>query len=423
MTKPERTNLREGHAHLFQLGRSLQMVDLIGCTTREEMIELIAQRARTAAPDEWILAHGARPDGWADPTWPSRQELDRACDGRAVVAWCFDYHQLVGSTAALDRAGINAQTTMDGGRVELDYNNEPTGLLIEHAALAMWSAVPEPIETRRVEFVRDACLHLESMGFVELHDLKAQPWIGGVLSDLHSAGEISIRSVLYPLIKDLRETIAQSASWKSDAVRLGGGKIFVDGTFNSRTAWMLEPFADGHPDHPRGTPMMKIAQIDRMLEICKDHGLPLAAHAIGDGAVRAMLDAIERTGCAHTGCRIEHAELIDESDIPRFKELGAIASLQPCHLLPDIEALNKAVPDRLHRVLPIQELIDSGLEPGKDLIFGSDVPIVRANPEDSIQAAVHRRRAGMDESQAINIDQRISEDNAWACFRADLSAF
>lgn len=415
------TQLRESHAHLFQLGRSLQMVDLCQCKSRDELIEKLADRAATTQPDEWILAHGARPDGWDDTTWPSCKELDCACDGRAVVAWCFDYHKMVASSSALSKAGIDADSRFESGRVELNNDGSPNGVLIEHAALAMWSAVPEPGESDRIELVRQACHHLEAMGFVEMHELKSQPWLGGVLNDLHSAGEIKIRTVLFPLMKDLRETLSGSSSWDSTAVIIGGGKIFVDGTFNSRTAWMLEPFADGHDEYPRGTPMMKTRQIDRMLEICKTHSLPIAAHAIGDGAVRAVLDSIERVGCQHSGCRIEHAELIDVTDIHRFKELGVIASLQPCHLLPDIEALNRAVPNRLDRVFPIRELIESGLEPGIDLIFGSDVPIVRADPEDSIQAAVHRRLVGMDESQAINLNQAIDEKTAWACFAPSMA--
>ncbi len=412
--KPAR--LRESHAHLFQLGRSLQMVDLIGCCSRDEMIELLAKRAKDTESTDWILAHGARPDGWEDPRWPTRQEIDHACDQRAVVAWCFDYHAMVGSSAALSAASIDQKSRFESGRVELGHDGTPTGVLLEHAALAMWNAVPEPSESMRIELVRDACLHLEALGFTEMHELKSQPWLGRVLSDLYSNNEITLRTSLFPLMKDLRETISQAPKWNRDAVTIGGGKIFVDGTFNSRTAWMLQAFADGNPEYPCGTPMMKTAQIDRMMSICKDHQLPIACHAIGDGAVRAVLDSIERVGCQHTGCRIEHAELIDESDIHRFKELGAIASLQPCHLLPDIEALTKAVPNRLHRVFPIKELIESGLEPGKDLIFGSDVPIVRANPDDSIQAAVYRRRVGMDASQAINIEQAISQEQAWACF-------
>ncbi|MEX0876288.1 MAG: amidohydrolase family protein [Phycisphaerales bacterium] len=418
-TNPRPANLREAHAHLFQLGRSLSMVDLSGCTDRQEMIGLIAERAKTLGGDEWVLAHGARPDGWADPRWPKRTELDHAGGGRAVVAWCFDYHAMVASSAALAHAGIDAGTSVDSGRVELDDDGEPTGLLIEHAALKMWDAVPEPEPAKRAGLVRQACGHLAAMGFVEVHDLKAQPWLGGVLRDLVASGEVSMRFTLFPLMDDLTETIRASDGWRGDAVTLGGGKIFVDGTLSSRTAWMLSPFADGHRETPCGTPMMTHDGIETALLECRALGLPVAAHAIGDAAVRAVLDAVERTGTAHSGCRIEHAEVIDPADVPRFKELGVTASLQPCHLLADIEALGRAIPDRLDRVLPIRDLMASGLEPGVDLLFGSDVPIVRADPDDSIRAAVSRRREGMDASEAINPDQAILEGEAWACFAAD----
>ncbi len=411
-------NLREAHAHLFQLGRSLSMLDLSRCDGRGEMIERVAARSRTLGEREWVLAHGARPDGWDDPRWPTRAELDRAGDGRCVVAWCFDYHALAASTAALAHAGIDESTTSDTGRVELGDDGTPTGLLIEHAALAMWDAVPEPDATQRVTLVRDACNHLSELGFVEAHDLKAQPWLGGVLSELIGHGETAMRFELYPLVKDLGVTIEASRGWTGDAVRLGGGKIFVDGTLNSRTAWMLEPFSDGRREAPSGTPMMTHDAIERALLICREHGLPIAAHAIGDAAVRATLDAIEVTRCAHTGCRIEHAEVIDEEDVGRFVQLGVRASLQPCHLLADIEAMRRALPDRLDRVLPIRELIDSGLEPGVDLLFGSDVPIVPADPRDSVRAAAHRRREGMKSAAAIGLGQAITEGEAWGCYAA-----
>ncbi len=176
---------------------------------------------------------------------------------------------------------------------------------------------------------------------------------------------------------------------------------------------MLEPFADSHT---MGTPMMTTDAIDQAMLISKEHHLPVAAHAIGDGAVRAVLDSIERTGCTHMNARIEHLELVHPDDVPRFNELGVIASVQPCHLLPDIEALYTAVPDRLDRVLPLRSLIESGCVLGDSLIFGSDVPIVRANHEDSIQAAVYRCRDGMDKSQAIGIEQALSESESLACF-------
>lgn len=395
------------------------MLDLGGCTSAESMLDAIAQRASSLEEDEWILAHSVRPEGWDDPHWPTRAQLDHAGGNRPIVAWCFDYHALVVSSAAMSHARIDASTKIESGVVELDEHNEPTGLLLEHAALHMWNRVPEPDENKRVKMVRSACSHLAALGFVEVHDLKAQPWLGGVLTDLLASGEIAdMRFDLYPLIPDLKPSLKAQSDGFDERVRITGGKIFVDGTLNSRTAWMLHPYADGHPDRPTGTPMMTPAQIEESLCTCKEVGLPIAAHAIGDGAVRAVLDAIENSGCDHSGCRIEHAELIDEKDLRRFVDLGVKASLQPCHLLPDIEALRRAVPDRLDRVLPIRSLLKSGLAPGVDLLFGSDVPIVRADAADSIQAAVHRRRDGMDETQAINPGEAIDEETAWMCFES-----
>ncbi|NQX96113.1 MAG: amidohydrolase family protein, partial [Erythrobacter sp.] len=280
------TDLREAHAHIFQLGRSLSMADLGGCTSAEEMLETIATHADGLGPDEWVLAHSARPEAWQDPTWPTRAQLDQAGGGRPVVAWCFDYHALVASSSALELARIDASTKIESGVVDLNADGEPSGLLLELAAIHMWNRVPEPDEHRRVELVREACIHLSKLGFVELHDLKAQPWLGGVLSDLNSNGEFDMRFELFPLIPDLKASLDAQAAGFDERVRIAGGKIFVDGTLNSRTAWMLHPYADGHPDRPCGTPMMTQVQIENAMKICADAGLPIATHAIGDGAVR-----------------------------------------------------------------------------------------------------------------------------------------
>ena len=137
-------------------------------------------------------------------------------------------------------------------------------------------------------------------------------------------------------------------------------------------------------------------------------GLPIAAHAIGDRAVNSVLNALERVRPGSRGHRIEHAELIAWDDIERIvklrDEVGLKISVQPCHLLVDVEALHRAVPDRRERVLPVRALIEAGLKPGVDLLFGSDTPIVHPRHEDSIQAATLRRR---DDSAAIGPEPAI----------------
>ncbi|MFT5423388.1 MAG: putative amidohydrolase YtcJ [Phycisphaerales bacterium] len=408
--------LCESHAHLGATGRAMSMCDLSTARTATEMLETISAFAPDASG--WVLAHGARPEAWETPEWPSREELDAAAGNRPAMVWCFDYHAILASTAAMEHAGLNAHRKIPRGKVELDALGDPTGVVLERAAWLMWAAVPSPSKADRVEHVAAALSHLADLGFAQVHDLKAELWLGPVLAQLEREDRLPCRVKLFPLVENLSGVAASSADWVSDSISLGGGKLFTDGTFNSRTAWMLEPYADGSADHPCGMPMVTQAGIEHAVRTCDSLGLPLAAHAIGDAAVRAVLDAIETVQPSARGQRIEHAELIDEADVPRFAQLGVVCSPQPCHLLADIEALHRAVPDRLDRVMPLRELVDSGLVPGESLIFGSDIPIVRADPEDSILAATARRRADMPESESISPTQSLSDDEAWRCFLA-----
>ncbi len=412
---------REAHAHIAQHGRAMSMVDLGDAGSSDEMLVLLAER--TGAMDVgnqpgWVLAHSARPEAWDEPLWPTIDELDQATGDRPCLAWCFDYHALLINTAGLAAIGLGEDAPDPaGGIIQRDSDGRPTGLLLENAAGLAWARVPEPTPEQRRAHVRWALADLARLGFTEVHDLKSQTWLGALLAELDDAGELPCDVHLYPLVEDLGRVHAGRGAWERGAIRLAGGKIFTDGTLNSRTAWVLAPYADPIPGRPTGTPIMTPGQIEDAIRTCDAMGLPIAAHAIGDGAVRAVLGAIERVRPSAPLPRIEHAELIDEADVPRFAELGVVCSVQPCHLLTDIEALTRLLPHRLDRVLPLRELIDSGCEPGALLWFGSDTPIVRPDPEDSIQAATQRRRAGMDEASAIAPEQAITPDEASACFQ------
>jgi predicted amidohydrolase YtcJ len=419
------------------------MISLDGCSSLGECLDVIERearvRARGSGTEGWLLARGARPESWPEHRWPTRAELERVCADLALAIWCFDQHALCANARALSMAGVTRATAdSEAGVIERDAAGEPTGVMLESATRLVWSKVPEPTRAERKEHVRLALEDLASKGFVEAHDMLSHEWLGPVLAELRDeagAKGLPCSVWLYPLVAELDRAVAGRAAWESAEVRLAGGKIFTDGTVNSRTAWMLEPFADPIPLHPRGTPLMTVEQIVEAIRACARHGLHLAAHAIGDGAVRACLDAAELArslwpaspasssrsvtpSLRHsvTSLRIEHAELVDEADVPRFAELGVVASVQPCHLLADIEALRRLLPHRLDRVLPLRELAAAGCRPGELMWFGSDTPIVRPDAEDSIQAAVHRRRVGMAEGGAIAPDQAIGEAEAWRGF-------
>lgn len=422
-SRPSR--LREAHAHLAEYGQSLGLPSLEDCRSVQECLDRVASVCRgDARRPAFVRFTSARTAAWADPRWPTLAELDAASAGTPCVLMSFDHHCAAANTAAISAAKLVPGVAVEpNGVVEVDAAGAATGMLFEHAAYAAWSAAPQPGEAERTEQVLAACQSLAAMGFVEVHDLHSQAWLLDTLLGLERDGRLLLDVRLFPPAAELHALAGPWRQRQSRRVQLAGGKVFADGTLNSRTAHMIHRYVDPLPDAPRGRCMISPAALDAQIRAADALGLPLAIHAIGDGAVRTVLDCIERVGPATPGFRIEHCELIDRADVPRFSKLGVTASVQPCHLLADVETLNRSVCHRLARVLPLKELLESGLIPGHlghdgraGLVFGSDVPIVRADPEDSVQAAVRRRRAGAPIEDAIAFPQALSEEEAWSCF-------
>jgi predicted amidohydrolase YtcJ len=230
----------------------------------------------------------------------------------------------------------------------------------------------------------------------------------------------------------------------SGRIVFAGLKLFTDGTLNSRTASMLEPFADPIEAHPRGTPLFTDDQLIHHFRWARERHYAVATHAIGDAAVRQVLDCWDAAASGDTSSggtglppvsssswsdlttppplRIEHAQFIHPHDIDRFPAMGVIASMQPCHLLPDMEALRRLTPHAVDRAFPLRDLLDAGarhgVEPSALLWLGSDAPVVPPSPADNVQAAVHRRRAGMPAGEAIAPEQGIDERLAIALMRS-----
>lgn len=423
--------MREAHAHIASFGQSLVMPSLASCASVGECLDAVARAAAALSPGAFLRLHSARIESWDDPRWPTLAELDAAAPRHPCVIMSFDHHAAAANSAALKAAGLTAgQRVEPNGLVLADRaTGHASGLLLEQAAYRAWEAAPEPTPAEWRGMVLAALHALAGFGFTHVHDLHSQPWLGPTLATLEQSGELPVQGVwLYPPVASLPAAAADARSWSSPRIRLAGGKLFADGTLNSRTAFMLSAYREPLNNHPRGVAMVTPAQIDDAIRACEAVGGHLAVHAIGDAAVRMVLDAIERTatprppGNRH---RIEHCELIDEADIPRFARLGVVASVQPCHLLADVEVLTRQLPHRLQRVLPLRDLVDAGCAPGGDdalLWFGSDVPIVRADPDDSLHAATQRRRRGLPQSQAIAWDQRLTFDEARRAFAAPLPA-
>ncbi len=420
MTRPPHP-IREAHAHLPWHARALSMLNLEGCEGVGECLERLRSAQGALLPGQWLLATGARVESWRERRWPTLSELDAVGGDRPLAMMSFDHHALAANGAALTAARVLDGPPSDKD-IERDDAGSPTGLVRERAAYAVWESAPQPTPAQWRSLIPMAIADLSRHGFVEVHDMYAPDWLGPLLRELDETGELTLSVRLFAPFHALKAEMERAERYRTALVEFAGAKLFADGTLNSRTAWMLSPFANPIDGLPTGKVVTTQAAMRDAMEHTARLGVELAIHAIGDGAVRACLDAAEQahlsTRLPMSHVRIEHCELIDSADVPRFAPLGVTASVQPCHLLADIEALRSHLPHRLDRVLPLRALIDSGLEPGRTLIFGSDVPVVRPDPQDSIQAAVYRRRTDMPPSEAVAPDQAITPDEAWACFRA-----
>ncbi len=414
------SGLRDAHVHIAHHGWELSLPSLALCASLEECLSRAAEEAQRLSRDQWVVLAAARPQAWPEGRFPTARELDEAVGARPAIVRSFDFHALAASATALALAGIDAATPdPPGGTIDRDLaSGEPTGLLLESAMELVDDLRPAPTQQERREHIRRALADFAARGFVEVHDMLSWPWLWRELAAIDREEGLPLRVRLTAPLEAVDEAAAERKAFESDRLTLGGVKIFTDGTLNSRTAWMLEPYADPRPEAPCGVSMLSDEAIERALRAAEERGLDLTAHAIGDAAVRRMLDVVERAQ-PRTRVRIEHAQFVDEQDAARLVELGVVASMQPCHLLADVEAIEQLVPHRAHRAFPVRDLWEAceraGVDPASRIWFGSDAPVVPPEPADNLQAAVFRRRTG--EERAVAPEQAISQEQALALMR------
>ena len=415
---------RDAHLHLPEHGEALSMVGLEDCAGVDECLTRISGAAAGAPAGAWLQARGARVQAWRERRFPTACELHDASGGRLVVVRSFDHHAIAVSDTVLSLSGINAATPDPAGGVIVRSGgpgSAPSGTLLESACGLVWRVMPEPTRAERTGFIRAALADLAQRGFVEVHDMFTQRWQVEILRELERTGDLSMRVRLYATREHFDGVQRCVEEAPMENVTLDGLKMFADGTLNSRTASMLWPFVEGMPEHPCGTPLLSFEQIVDGLRLARGAGVHAAIHAIGDRAVRTVLDAIESESDALPPHRIEHAQFIHPADVPRFASLGVIASMQPCHLLADVEAIQRFAPHAAERAFPLRSLVEAyraaGMDPAAWVWLGSDTPVVPPDPLDNIQAAVHRRRRDADDRGEIGAVQAVGESLAWSLMR------
>jgi hypothetical protein len=370
----------DGHTHFASWAVGRNRVKLAGATTRAEALERVAQGVVFRG---WVMGHGWDANPWSEA--PGRWSLDRV-QSLPVYLDSLDVHAAWVNSAALLRAGITRETPDPfGGRIVRDGNGDPTGLLLERAVELMTPHLPQPSPEDLLASVRQAQSEAHRLGVTGIHNVEGPDALAAFRA-LETEGALRLRVLFHPPVQKLPDLVRMGATSGSgtDWLRLGGVKMFLDGSLGSRTAWMLEPYEDGRD---RGMPITSEEVAREAMTSASQAGLACTVHAIGDAAVRRALDLMSGLQTVAIPHRIEHFQCVHPADLNRAAAAGIVVSMQPAHLLVDIPLADRQWGARSRGAYAFKSLMQRGTV----VAFGSDVPVATLDPREGVFAAMDRR--------------------------------
>ncbi|EMD82043.1 amidohydrolase [Pacificimonas flava] len=389
--------LIDAHTHIMGLGAQMLSLDLTETESLEEAVSAIGAYAEENPDLQWITGGGWNQVIWGLDRFPNAADLDPVVADRPVMLSRVDGHAAWLNSAALKAAGITAKTEdPDGGRIERDDAGNPTGLLVDAAVGLADAKVPAPTQAQLDAQLTAALRAMAATGMTGAADMGTTPEAWATFESFAEAGKLTARIGAYGRPYASFTAIAghEQPGWQyDDHLALSGLKLVVDGALGSRGAAMLEPYSDAPEE--TGLTIIDGAKLRNQMVGAASQGYQIAVHAIGDAANREALDAFtDLSDYMPAGRnRVEHAQIVSKDDLPRFAELGLIASIQPTHATSDkAMAEDRIGPQRIEGGYAWHSIAETGTR----LALGSDFPVEPVNPFYGLHAAVTRQdREGM----------------------------
>ncbi len=418
--------LNDAHIHMTLGAEALGLLNLEGIATLPTLQAALRAHAAAEPARPWIEGYGLAYEVFDGLDGPERAALDEAVADRPVYLRAFDWHTSWANTPALRRAGIErgAAVPLPNEVVVDPADGLATGMLKERLAQELVAAlIDAPTAARQDDALRAAVRHVNGLGITSVQNMDGDPERLAQYDRLRERGELTVRAYHYMSVREsarrdrLEEFALLTRRYTDPWNRTRGIKLFIDGVVESRTALLLEPYADG--SGATGVPDMDPEAYREIVVEADRLGMDVATHAIGDRGVRLALDAYEEAARANGGGRerrhrVEHIEVGHPTDLLRFARLGVTASMQPLH----------AVPTGDPRFTPWTRLVGSAREPyafawrrliesGAPVAFGSDWPIVTPDVRAGVHAALTRAttasepRGGWQPQQCVTLAQAL----------------
>ncbi|HEA19330.1 hypothetical protein LCGC14_0670790 [marine sediment metagenome] len=409
--------LIDAHCHFYRLGLNQQLVNLTGTKSFDEVLQRVEQFQREN-PKEFILGDGWDQNDWEEKEYPTRERLDSLFPNTPVALSRIDGHALLVNKAALDAAGIDFTTTVEGGEI-VKGPMGVTGVLIDNPMQLIDSIVPAPDLETRVEALKDAERLCLNHGLTTVNDAGLDRSTIELIDSLQQAGELSIR--VYAMVSNTPEDVDHyiyQGPIKTDHLNVRSVKVYADGALGSRGAYLKKPYSDtwGHYG-AMVTPIDEVEDLARRLAISE---YQMNTHAIGDSANAVVLRAYTTVLDDNEDRRwkVEHAQVIDSVDFKYFGK-NIIPSVQPTHATSDMYwAEERLGEERMKGAYAFKKLLDqSGI-----VALGTDFPVEDVSPFLTFYAAVTRQdvegfpEGGFQMQDALTREEALKGMTIWAAY-------
>jgi predicted amidohydrolase YtcJ len=378
------------HTHTAMAAKKLDQINLDHCRTFEETLHEIKNNIQRFEKGTWIKGGGWNANLW-DGFLPTKNHLDAISTEHPIALYNQDLHTMWLNSLAIQKSGFrNNIPSVLKDKIIVDVNGDLTGIVYEDACQVVEEKTqvisPDNDEQNLLKFSNE----LLRIGITSVHCMENLDDLE-LFMKLHRNNKLKTRICFHPPADDVDTFINSKflSGYGNEWLRIGGLKYFVDGSMGSQTAEMFEKFNE--LDHA-GFEMLTEKDLTKKIKYAANHGLSATVHAIGDKANYKTLNAIEESNNQTLSPiplrhRIEHSQILADSDIPRFNQLNVIASMQPTHIAFDVKISDKYLGNRAKNAYPINSLIHSGAK----VVFGSDLPVADFSPFKGMQAAITRR--------------------------------
>ena len=415
--------LIDAHGHVFGLGDVLTQLDMANIPTLAQALSSVATYASAHPQQAWLRGFGWNQEIWKLARFPTAAELDGAVADRPVWLERVDGHAGWANTRALAAAGItNSTPDPVGGKIVRDANGVATGVLVDAAKELVEKVLPKQDEAQARAVLDAALAKLSSVGLTTVHDAGVTVANDRLYRDYADHGKLTSR--VYAMIGGTDADFDQLSKngpvkdYANGMYALRSVKLYSDGALGSRGAALIEPYSDEPKSH--GLLFHTMPEMDAMIKKAMAAGYQVNVHAIGDAGNRQILDIYARevkaTNSAAQRHRIEHAQVVTLKDIPRFKTIGIIPSMQPTHATSDKNMAEQRIG---HERIKGAYAWRTFLKQGSRIACGSDFPVESPNPFFGIHAAVTRQDATNLPAGGWYPDQAMTLTEALRCFTLD----